>query len=261
MVGKYLIDNYPMFVPLICDVTKPDEIEKCIRESRPDIVLHLASKSGVDFCEDISNQELVIQTNVRGTYNVAEVCESSGCLMAMMSSSYVFSGRRWLGKYKEKDTPSPVNFYGQSKLAAEGIVQTFPDFKIIRASYIFNTPRMLTKIHKYYEGEIQNFPTFIKRSFIYLNHFAVMLNRYMLEWDDMPSILHLAGNESASWYGFMHDLFYYSGYDTNSVLPRNQEENGHAPRGKNLGLDVSLSDKLGLPQYSYVQGIKEMINA
>lgn len=261
MVGKYLLENYStMFVPLICDITRPDQIEKCIRESRPDIVLHLAGKSSIDYCEDFANQEKVIQTNVRGTYNVAEVCESSGCQMVMMSSSYVFSGRRLWGKYKEQDTPSPVNFYGKSKLAAEGVVQGF-NFKVIRSSYLFDSARLSDIVRRYHKGDFQNFPTFIKRSFVYLPHFALMISRYMVDYDKMPSILHLAGSESVSWFKFISDFFYYSGYETNMIIPRNQEEEGFAPRGRNLGLDTSLSEKLGIFQRSYLDGIREMVNA
>lgn len=259
-VGAYLVREYPdIFYPLNCDVNDSVSIESCIHKERPDIVLHLAGKSGVDFCEDERNQELVIHTNVRGTFNVADVCETLGCQMVMLSSAYVFSGNRLWGKYKEKDTPNPANFYGQSKLAAEGITYKAFQFNVIRTSYLFDDKRLANIIVNYCNDETQSFPTFIKRSFTYLPHFASCLVQYVQRYSSMPPILHLAGNENVSWYKFMSDFFYYAGYDMNKILPRNQEEDGHAPRGKNLGLDVSLSERLGLPQHSYLDGIKEMI--
>ena len=75
-----------------------------------------------------------------------------------------------------------------------------------------------------------------------------------------PSLLHLAGTECVSWYKLVSDWFYYAGLNTNMILPRNQEIGEHAPRGRNLGLDVRLSEKLGFHQYGYLDGIREMIS-
>ena len=259
-VGAYLLKAYPdIFSPLDCNINDSVSIESCIHRERPDIVLHLAGKSDIDFCEDVKNENLVIQTNVRGTFNVADVCEKIGCQMVMLSSAYVFSGKRLWGKYNERETPHPENFYGKTKLAAEGVTYKAFQFKVIRTSYLFDDKRLANIILKCCDHETQSFPTFMKRSFTYLPHFASSLVQYVQRYDVMPPILHLAGSENVSWYKFMSDFFYCAGYDMTMVLPRNQEEDGHAPRGKNLGLDVSLSERLGFTQHSYIEGISEMV--
>lgn len=189
---------------------------------------------------------------------MASVAERVGCQMIILSSAYVFDGKRLWGKYKEKEHQNAINFYGLSKMGAEGLGDMF-GCKVIRSSYIFDDYRLKKVKIAYNEGISQSFPTFIKRSFIHLSHFAELLVSYCEQISNMPSVLHLAGSESVSWYRFMEDFFYYSGYDMNMVIPRNQEEDGHAPRGKNLGLDTSLSEKLGFPQYSYLDGIRELV--
>lgn len=259
-LGSFLLNAYPSkFVPLECDVTSPfSELTKYIRSIQPDLVLHLASKSGVDFCEDRKNESLVIRTNVNGTFNVACATEELGIGMVLLSSASVFSGNRWFGKYKESTYADPVNFYGYTKQAAESFVSMFDHMNVIRTSYLFDKSRLQHILDK--KDEYQDFPTFMKRSFMYMPHFALSLVNYLGEFQRMPFILNVAGNESCSWYDFVKTLFYQAGYDTNKVIPRRQEEEGHAPRGRNLGLDVSLSAKLDLPQFSYYDGIKAMLS-
>lgn len=270
-LGSYLLQSYPStFFPLEWDVApdsnEPDDIQKhvdattnYIRSVQPDLVLHLASKSGVDFCEDVKNENLVIRTNVNGTFAIACATELLGIETILLSSSYVFNGKKWFGKYKENDVPDPVNFYGRTKMGAESLATLFDNLKIIRTSYLFDNERMDKIRSAHDEGMTQNFPTFIKRSFIYLPHFAELIYSYCTNIGSMPNILHLAGCDSVSWFDFVHAFAYASGYDMNTILPRNQEEDGHAPRGKNLGLDTSFADKLGFPSYSYLQGIKDML--
>lgn len=259
-VGSYLLSTYPnSFVPLECDVVDMTDVGRAINDVRPDLILHLASKSDVDFCEHPSNQEIVIATNVRGTFNVLTEAEKCGKEVVLLSSSYVFKGDKWFGKYKENEHCDPVNFYGFSKQGAESFQQLFDNMKIVRTSYLFDDDRLAPIISAYHNGQTQNFPTFINRSFMWLPHFASQLVPYLLQYEDMPNILHLAGSESPSWYDFVRDLFYCAGYDTNKVLPRKQEEDGHAPRGNNLGLSVSLSNKLGFPQFSYMDGIRKFL--
>lgn len=257
-VGSYLLSTYPnLFVPLKCDVTDMKNVGRAINDVRPDLILHLASKSDVDFCEN--NSGTAISTNVEGTFNVLVEAEKIGRGVVLLSSAYVFKGDKWFGKYAENEHCDPVNVYGYTKFGAESFKQLFDNMKIIRTSYLFDEDRLAPILSAYRNGETQNFPTFIRRSFMWLPHFASQLVPYLLQYEDMPNILHLAGSESPSWYDFVRDLFDCAGYDTNKVLPRKQKEDGHAPRGNNLGLSVSLSNKLGFPQFSYMDGIRKFL--
>src|SRR6185369_12652133 len=136
--------------------------------------------------------------NLKGTYNVLHASESLGVKVVMLSSDHVFNGKevfKW-SPYKETDTPNPVNFYGKSKLAAEALQEAFAYYKIIRTSYLFDEERLARKI---YESQ----PSFILRSFMYLPHFVSNLMEYLNRWDEMPSILHISGSRTISWYKLM----------------------------------------------------------
>lgn len=252
-VGKVFLSN-PNVVPLDCDITNPLEIQRAIKYTKPDLVVHLASRSDVDYCEKKENEGDVIQINFLGTNQVAEQVEKYGCGMVMISSDHVFSGKRWIGKYHEKDTPQSINFYGMTKIAAEGLQSVYDNFKIVRTSSLFDDARIALERGKMGKTD---YPVFLRRSFLYLPHFSKLLYEYCLRFDEMPDILHLAGTDSLSYYEFMSDVADVLKLDFH-VMPRRKEQSEFAPRGHNLGLDVSLAIRLGFHKYSYLDGIREM---
>lgn len=248
-LGRFLCSHFENYIPLECDVTQPTQIENCLRDVKPDVVLHLAAKSDVDWCERLENRATVSQVNLRGTYNV---CRAVGDVkVILLSSDHVFNGQR--GRYTEKDRPSPVNHYGFSKYSAEALQSAFSNLKVIRTSYLFNAERLAPHGSGWY-------PDFISRSFLYIPHFVDSLNMYIERIQDMPSRLNLSGSETASWYDFMRYLSIKAGGI--KVYRRSYEldfSGRMAPRPKKAGLNVSLSKKLGFPQYSYKDGIIHML--
>lgn len=262
MVGTYLLNKYPNYIPLTCDVTKPDEVENCIRNYRLDGVLHLAAKSDVEFCEKSENSRLVSDVNLRGSFNVCRAAVVCGNIpVLLLSSDHIFSGDgNWFG-YRENSKPSPKNVYGLSKLAAESLQKTFSNLKIVRTSYLFDTSRLTSKLEKLWNGTPQLYPTFIHRSFLYLPYFAESLSHYFRHVKLMPKILHISSSDTVSWYQFMKDAAKAFGVEYRGVIvPRKTELLNVAPRPYWGGLNVSLSKKLGFSQYSHLDGLRQMVS-
>lgn len=256
---------------LDCDVTSTLQVQEEISRVHPDMIIHLACKSDVDFCEREENKKLVIGTNFNGFKRVATVAEKYRIPVVVISSEHIFDGRRGnyredtkLGEYKEgKETyvNMPVNFYGQTKLAVEAAAKSFPDVKVVRTSTLFDSKRGL--IRKYLDplkiGQAVEVPVFITRSFMYVPHFAEVLNEYARRFDKMPKVLNISGTKTISWYTFIYYLADVYKIDTNLVHPRKRELGGFdAPRPLHGGLDVRLSNQLGLTQYSYMDGLHKM---
>jgi dTDP-4-dehydrorhamnose reductase len=254
-VGQELF-KYENVVPLACDVREASEVDLAIRNVKPDIVVHLASISDVDRCEAKENESLVKGVNVVGTFNVAERADKYGCEMVLMSSAHVFDGR-W-GNYKEKNKPNPKNFYGLSKLAAEGFREIFPFMKVVRTSYLFDHERVFRHLYPLQMKQSYTYPTFIERSFMFLPHFAEAFYCYLQDYDRMPSVLHISGTRQLSWYEFILDMAKTYRLDTSFVCPRKEELDGAVPRPHYAGLNVGLSKKLGLPQFGHLEGLLEM---
>lgn len=231
---------------LVCDITKPEQVYDTLSSAKPDIIIHLAAISNVDYCEKFENEQKVIDVNLRGTYNLLDAAGKCDAKVVMLSSDHIFDGRwGWLRGYREDSTPNPINFYGYSKLAAEGLIETFSNFKIVRTSYLFNRERLVGK-------ELESQPTFIHRSFMYLPHFCSQLMQHVTSFDDMPTITHITGNKIVSWYKFMSEFEDVSPRDVNI-----KDEFKLAPRPHYGGLKTKYKF---FQSISYKQGIEAMLS-
>lgn len=101
------------------DVRHPGALRRKFSELRPDIVLHLAACTDLEFCE---NQPGVAEeTNATATGDVAALCEESGATLVYISTAGVFDGTKD-GLYTEQDQPKPIMVYGQTKYDGEKLV-------------------------------------------------------------------------------------------------------------------------------------------
>lgn len=117
------------------DITDSDCVDALFEASAPDAVIHCAAYTAVDSAESDALQcELI---NVTGTRNVAAACARCGAKLMYISSDYVFggSGDR---PYETTDPKTPVNVYGETKLAGENEVLTACERHfIVRTSWVF----------------------------------------------------------------------------------------------------------------------------
>lgn len=258
-VGKFMVQHYGL-TPLSSDITDDAAIAEEISTVMPDVILHCAGLSDPDFCEDPKNSDKVMMVNYWGAVNVFRAAAERKIITVYLSSSQVFSGKAFLGvnrKYKESDILKlgPVNHYGLSKLTAEAAAYSFTDrVRVVRTSHLFDYFRMMDKFH----DKTIIAPTFIKRSYMYLPHFGHSIMRYMERVVDMPPVLHIAGTDTVSEYELCRQFKKMLDFRLYQVKPRRHEVEGFAPRPHFSGLDVSLSKSLGLPQYSYIDGLQEM---
>lgn len=118
------------------DITDADAVDRVIKESKVDRVVHCAAWTAVDAAED--NVEICRKINAEGTENIAKVCKELDIPMIYFSTDYVFDGqgtRPW-----EPDDPvvSPLNVYGQTKYEGEQAVEKYLDkYYIVRIAWVF----------------------------------------------------------------------------------------------------------------------------
>jgi dTDP-4-dehydrorhamnose reductase len=260
-IGKALVAAGAF--PLSFDVTKPEEIKSGIEEVKPDVILHLASKSNPDWCEKWENRFILSAVNVRGTYNVMYAASQLDIPCVLMSTGQIWNGGFWEREHSEYSKPTPpVNQYGLSKLSAETVAKMFQDEggRIIRSSFVIDSKRLASKLGKLRAREELHEPTFIRRSFIYLDDIVHLLFEYCIRIREMPPVLHLAGSETVSWHEFMWDVACKYRYDTELVKPRKTKMEGVAPRPGNAGLDTSLASRFGFRIPHHTDGIMRMRN-
>ena len=118
------------------DITDAAAVDRVIKESNVDKVVHCAAWTAVDAAED--NVEICRRVNALGTENIAKVCKELDIPMIYFSTDYVFDGqgtRPW-----EPDDPvvAPLNVYGQTKYEGEQAVRKYLDkYYIVRIAWVF----------------------------------------------------------------------------------------------------------------------------
>lgn len=111
-----------------------DKLVNALNEVRPDLIIHTAAIGDVDKCE--TDRHLAWVVNVEATRAIARKASKLGSYVLYLSTDYVFDGEK--GMYKEEDVPSPVNYYGLTKLVAENIIgSTLGKYSVIRTSHIY----------------------------------------------------------------------------------------------------------------------------
>lgn len=118
----------------LLDITRKTDFENVIARSHPDVIINTAAMTMVDVCEQ--NREACWEANVVSAQNLAALAEKHKVRVIHLSTDFVFDGSR--GPLDELAVPSPVNYYGESKLEGERIIQqTNADWTIIRTVLVY----------------------------------------------------------------------------------------------------------------------------
>jgi dTDP-4-dehydrorhamnose reductase len=130
--------------PRKLDIRNKESISKITSEIKPDTIIHCAALTNVDECE--KNKKLAEEINIEGTKSIAEAAKENDTYFVYISTDYVFDGLK--GMYKEGDKTNPVNFYGQSKLQGEKVVEEIIEEPLIaRTSVIYGARPASGKIN------------------------------------------------------------------------------------------------------------------
>lgn len=117
------------------DITDFAATSAFITDYHPNAIIHCAAYTAVDKAED--NQEFCQAVNVKGTENIARVCNTINAKMIYISTDYVFPGTGV--EYYEVDDPiGPLSVYGKTKFGGENAVKAMLDkYFIVRISWVF----------------------------------------------------------------------------------------------------------------------------
>lgn len=117
------------------DFNSPASLEALVRDEAPDAVINAAAYTAVDQAETDSVRAHRINGESPGA--LARAARNVGALLIHYSTDYVFPGdgsSRW----RPSDPVSPVNTYGQTKLAGErAIAAEGGDWLVFRTSWVY----------------------------------------------------------------------------------------------------------------------------
>jgi len=147
-LGNYDVEDTHQVKYTKLDTRDKAGYEYLFREFKPKVVIHTASIGSPDYAE--KNKELTWEVNVGGTQNILFICERFNAKFIYISSNGIYDGNK--APYGEEDEAKPINYYGQTKLEGERIVQKAKiPYAIVRPILMYGWP------HSFERGNIVTF--------------------------------------------------------------------------------------------------------
>ena len=116
------------------DISNHGNVKEVISRSKPEVIIHTAAMTQVDDCE-LNHDECWLH-NVKATEFLLEASTAVNAHFIFVSTDFIFNGK--FGPLNEQAVPEPVNYYGESKLAAEEAVQKYPyRWSILRTVLVY----------------------------------------------------------------------------------------------------------------------------
>jgi len=247
------------------DLTEPVSLRTCVREAAPDVVVNAAAFTDVDGAEEAPEEALAVNGRAPGV--LADAAESVDAWFVHYSTDYVFDGTK-RSPYTEKDSPRPINVYGQTKWAGEQAVEAVNGrYLIFRTSWIYSDRRsnfLRTMLRLAEERERLTVvddqigtPTWAGSI---ARVTATVLRGLDGEGESTKSgTYHFSAAGQTSWYGFARAIFAQFGRDDVVVEPVSSDEYPtEAARPTYSVLDSSrLRQTFGVAPTSWTQQLKQ----
>ncbi len=116
------------------DITQREILRESLIEIQPNFIVNTAAMTNVDACED--DKENCDRLNVEAVQYLADICEEINAHLIHLSTDFIFDGIE--GYYKETDVPSPLSYYGMSKLKSEEILLSSTiNYTILRTILVY----------------------------------------------------------------------------------------------------------------------------
>ena len=225
------------------DLDRPRDVFEIVMESKPDFVFHLAGLTDVDACE--KDREKALRVNWLSTRAVARASARLGATLVFLSTDYVFSGQGSF--YREHHRPDPLNFYGLSKLMAEGEVLSWHKAYVIRTSWVFG-PAGRNFLSRFLDIAQQNKRiTAINDQFSTPTYAPWLAQRLwtLVSKGPVPGLYHLAGQTDASYFELARAGVEMAGMDCEVVPVSGQDIKRPARRPVNSSLSSWAWQQMG----------------
>jgi dTDP-4-dehydrorhamnose reductase len=119
------------------DFTNAATVAAIFAKYQPTHIVHAGAISKPDECE--LNKPLADKVNIDGTAILLAAAKDYNAIFLFCSTDFIFDGIK--GMYSEEDTPAPVNYYGETKVKAEALVQQYPhQWSIVRTVLNYGKP-------------------------------------------------------------------------------------------------------------------------
>lgn len=246
--GTYF--QHPIEFPAInlhqLDLTNFELVKREIDRIAPDGIIHTAAAANPNFCQ--TNPERSCQINVTASQLLAKICAEAKIPFVFTSTDLVFDGTK--PPYRETDPVSPINIYGEQKVAAEReILAVYPHASICRMSLMFGmAPPTATSFIQPWIKALQSGES-LK---LFVDEFRTPVSAQtaakglLMSLKLAPGTIHLGGKERISRYEFGRLLAEVFSFDLSRLSPIYQKDlQMAAPRAADVSLDIQKAIELG----------------
>ena len=238
-----------------------NQISSVITDLNPDIVVNTVAYPNVDFCETHHDEANLLHVSI--TNDLVSICKKISSPLVYFSTDAVFDGTKSL-KYHEYDNPSPLSYYGKSKLEAEKILLEVNQNIVLRTTVVYDW---------HVRSRFTNWVLKNLKQGNKITAFTDQINTPTLASDISKSLFtlleknnyglfHCSGKTCLSRYDFAIKLADYFGYSKKLIIPTISKNTQVAPRPENGCLDSSkLENSTNFHLSDIDKGIKLLMNS
>nr|WKN34468.1 SDR family oxidoreductase [Tunicatimonas sp. TK19036] len=138
--SRFELPDNVEYIPI--DITQCNQMMTTLNQVKPDIIIHTAATTNVDYCEQ--HQDECWETNVQGVAHIVQGAKHCKSFLIHISTDFVFDGEET--PLPEDANLNPVNFYGQSKVQAERLIQQSDiRYAILRTAVVYGVASNLSR--------------------------------------------------------------------------------------------------------------------
>lgn len=249
--------NQPNINTIKLDLTNLQETENAIAQFQPDVIIHCAAITNVDWCE--TNKEATTKAHVEVTEHLAKIAKRLRSKFVYISTDSVFDGAK--GNYSEQDTPNPVNFYARTKLQGEEAARMNPDTIIIRTNMYGWNAQDKKSLAEWVLANLQDKKPM--DGFTDIIFSPMLVNRisrsiqYLLD-KNFTGTINLNSTDALNKYEFACRVAETFGHPKTNITPKTSDGVFKVPRPKNTTLNTSIAKQLGVPLATIREDLLEM---
>lgn len=232
------------------DITDALAVNRVFERIKPDVVINCAGITSVDFAQN--NQDAAQFVNVYGVDNLLKAATLYKSYFINLSTNAIFDG--FNPPYTELSKPSPINWYGDTKLQADKKVWTYKyDFLNLRPILLYGWPQkngrgnwVTTLLDNYHADKLTKAVTDVFYQPVYSIDFAKIIWK-LIELHPENGDYHIASHPKMSLYTFL--LMVIGTWKLEGCKLEQcsiDDFKNLAPRPKDTSFDTEKLNKLGI---------------
>ena len=216
--------QHVMYAPdrKVLDICSLKTINAVFDEFRPEAVINTAAFDDVPQCETDPMRAFTV--NCLAVRDLAAACNRVGAVLITLSSDYVFDGTK-MALYSEDDKPSPLQFYGITRLSGEfaALSASSGNAIIIRTCGLYGVIGAKSRggnfVDKRIEDALSRVPLVMGSDQVVSPTYTRDLSKALLALIDhpqrKPGVYHLVNEGKCSWYEFTKAIYEIMGFTLN----------------------------------------------